>query len=333
MKFFNQLKFKRTLFFSSIIIVILAIYPNITNLFYDWNELTSIYFKYFIFRFTFYTLFTYILLFVNIYKIPSDIFLKRVVISLIITFIAYFINIIVSYSFHIFEKPKIAMLILLFQSIFINIICLLIGHIYSLHLEQEIKEKKIKQLKIENLQSKCDALTNQISPHFFFNSLNGLTGLVENEQALEYINKLSSIFRYILQNQGKDIVTLKEELAFLQSYRYLIEIRYSGKLSFEMKIDNNLLDLKIPFLSLLPLIENIIKHNKIDSDNKMVISVYINEKKELIISNPVYEKMFKEPSNGIGLTNLASRFQLLINKDIKIENIKDKFSVYLPLTV
>lgn len=333
MKFFNQLKFKRTLFFSSIIIVILAIYPNITNLFYNWNELTSIYFKYFIFRFTFYTLFTYILLFVNIYKIPSDIFLKRVVISLIITFIAYFINIIVSYSFHIFEKPKIAMLILLFQSIFINIICLLIGHIYSLHLEQEIKEKKIKQLKIENLQSKCDALANQISPHFFFNSLNGLTGLVENEQALEYINKLSGIFRYILQNQGKDIVTLKEELDFLQSYKYLIEVRYSGKLSFDIKIDESLLDLKIPFLSLLPLIENVIKHNKIDSDNKMIISVYANSKKELIISNPIYEKMYKEPSNGIGLTNLSSRYKLLINKDIKIENIKDEFFVYLPLTI
>lgn len=333
MKFFNQLKFKRTLFFSSIIIVILAIYPNITNLFYNWNELTSIYFKYFIFRFTFYTLFTYILLFVNIYKIPSDIFLKRVVISLIITFIAYFINIIVSYSFHIFEKPKIAMLILLFQSIFINIICLLIGHIYSLHLEQEIKEKKIKQLKIENLQSKCDALANQISPHFFFNSLNGLTGLVENEQALEYINKLSGIFRYILQNQGKDIVTLKEELDFLQSYKYLIEVRYSGKLSFDIKIDESLLDLKIPFLSLLPLIENVIKHNKIDSDNKMIISVYANSKKKLIISNPIYEKMYKEPSNGIGLTNLSSRYKLLINKDIKIENIKDEFFVYLPLTI
>lgn len=333
MKFFNQLKFKRTILFSSIIIVILAIYPNITNLFYNWNELTPIYFKYFIFRCTFYTLFTYILLFVNIYKIPSNNFFKRVVISFSITFVVYCINIIASYPFHVFEKPKIAMLILLFQSIFINIICLLIGHIYSLHLEQEIKEKKIKQLKIENLQSKCDALANQISPHFFFNSLNGLTGLVENEQALEYINKLSGIFRYILQNQGKDIVTLKEELDFLQSYKYLIEVRYSGKLSFEIKIDNSLLGLKIPFLSLLPLIENIIKHNKIDSDNKMVISVYVNNNKELIISNPIYEKMFKEPSNGIGLTNLSSRFQLLINKDIKIENIKDRFSVYLPLTV
>lgn len=333
MKFFNQLKFKRTILFSSIIIVILAIYPNITNLFYNWNELTTTYFKYFIFRFTFYTLFTYILLFVNIYKIPSDVFFKRVLISFSITFVGYCINIIASYPFHVFEKPKIAMLILLFQSIFINIICLLIGHIYSLHLEQEIKEKKIKQLKIENLQSKCDALANQISPHFFFNSLNGLTGLVENEQALEYINKLSGIFRYILQNQGKDIVTLKEELDFLQSYKYLIEVRYSGKLSFEIKIDNSLLGLKIPFLSLLPLIENIIKHNKIDSDNKMVISVYVNNNKELIISNPVYEKMFKEPSNGIGLTNLSSRYKLLINKDIKIENIKDRFSVYLPLTV
>ena len=333
MKFFNQLKFKRTLFFSSIIIVILVIYPNITNLFYTWNDLDPNYFRYFIFRSSFYILFTYILLFVNIYKISSANFLKRVIISSAITLVSYCINLVASYPFHIFEKPSIAILILLFQSIFINIICLLIGYIYSLHLEQEVKEKKIKQLKIENLQSKCDALANQISPHFFFNSLNGLTGLVENEQALEYINKLSGIFRYILQNQGKDIVTLSEELNFLQSYRYLIEVRYSGKLSFDIKIDESLLDLKIPFLSLLPLIENIIKHNKIDSDNKMIISVYANSKKELIISNPVYEKMYKEPSNGIGLTNLSSRYKLLINKDIKIENIKDKFSVYLPLTI
>ena len=333
MKFFNQLKFKRTLLFSSIIIVILVIYPNITNLFYNWNELDSTFFKFFILRFSIFILFTYLLLFENISKLKSNNFSKRLIISFSITLLFYGINIIASLPFYIYEKPHIALSILLFQCLFIDGICLLIGYIYSLYLDREIKEQKIKQLKIENLQSKCDALANQISPHFFFNSLNGLTGLVENEQALEYINKLSGIFRYILQNQGKDIVTLSEELNFLQSYRYLIEVRYSGKLSFDIKIDESLLDLKIPFLSLLPLIENIIKHNKIDSDNKMIISVYVNNNKELIISNPIYEKMYKDPSNGIGLTNLSSRYKLLINKDIKIENIKDKFSVYLPLTI
>ncbi|MBP1645398.1 MAG: histidine kinase [Bacteroidetes bacterium] len=332
MKFFNQLKFKRTLLFSSIIIVILVIYPNITNLFYNWNEIDSTFIKFFIFRFSAFTVFTYILLFENISKLKSNNFSKRLFYSFIITLVFYGINIIASLPFYIYEKPHIALSILLFQCLFIYGICLLIGHIYSLHLEQDIKEKKIKQLKIENLQSKCDALANQISPHFFFNSLNGLTGLVENEQALEYINKLSGIFRYILQKQGKDIVTLKEELDFLQSYRYLIEVRYSGKLFFDIKIDNNFLGYKIPFLSFLPLIENIIKHNKIDSDNKMFISVYVNKNNELIISNPIREKMFKEPSNGIGLTNLSSRFHLLIHKDIKIDNNNDRFSVYLPLT-
>jgi LytS/YehU family sensor histidine kinase len=87
----------------------------------------------------------------------------------------------------------------------------------------------------------------------------------------------------------------------------------------------------IPVLSLLPLIENVVKHNMIDSENQMCVSVFMNEKDELVISNPIHKKLDPTVQNGIGLTNLSDRFLLLLNKKIRIENDDSVFSVYLPL--
>lgn len=195
MEAFHRFKLKKTLLLFSIVIVILVVYPNITNFITSYNVLDSTYFAYFTFRCLFYIILTYVLLFENIYVLINKEFSKRLIVSLIITIASYGINLSISLFLKIYDDPQIAIFVLLFQSIIINLICVLVGYIFSLQSDKEIKEKKIKQLKIENLQSKCDALANQISPHFFFNSLNGLTGLVENEQALEYINKLSGIFR------------------------------------------------------------------------------------------------------------------------------------------
>jgi len=189
-------------------------------------------------------------------------------------------------------------------------------------------------LKTENLQSRYEALTNQINPHFFFNSLNGLSSLIRkknNENTLSYINKLSDVFRYILQSENKGLVTLGEELEFIQAFRYLMEIRFANKLVFEVKVNKNFLNLKIPVLSLLPLIDNVVVHNTIDSDHKMKVSVWLNDKMEVVISNPIYPKLTPPETNGTGLRNLENRFLLLMSKKIRIENDGKTFIVYLPL--
>ena len=203
-----------------------------------------------------------------------------------------------------------------------------------MYFKQRINEREIERLKTENLQSRCEALANQINPHFFFNSLNGLSALVRSnrkQQTLKYINELSGVFRYILQSDKKGLVSLSEELKFLDSFRYLQEIRYADKLSFDINVPDEAKSYLIPVLSFLPLIENIVKHNTIDSEHPMTVSVYMSETGELAVVNPVHVKIDPSYPNGIGLRNLSDRFGLLLNKDIRIENHDGVFTVYLPV--
>jgi LytS/YehU family sensor histidine kinase len=209
-----------------------------------------------------------------------------------------------------------------------------VGHIFLLYTIQRKKEQEIEQLKIENLQSRCDALANQINPHFFFNSLNGLSSLIRkknNFNTLAYVNKLSDVFRYILHSDKKRLVTLEEEFDFLQSFRYMMEVRFANKLEFDVEVQPEMMNCRLPVLSILPLIDNVVVHNMIDSDHKMTVAIRVNEQKELVVSNPVYPKLTPPDTNGTGLKNLKNRFQLLMNRKIRIEDSGDMFRVYLPL--
>jgi LytS/YehU family sensor histidine kinase len=203
-----------------------------------------------------------------------------------------------------------------------------------LYSEKRRSELEIEQLKSENLQSRYDALTNQINPHFFFNSLNGLTSLIRkknDEITLAYVNKLSDVFRYILQSGKKGLVTLGEELEFVQGFKYMMEVRFANKLIFIIDVPVDKMNLKIPVLSLLPLIDNAVVHNAIDSEHKMEITIMLNQQLELVVSNPVYPKLSSPQTNGTGLKNLENRFFLLLKRKIKYEREGSMFHVYLPL--
>lgn len=199
---------------------------------------------------------------------------------------------------------------------------------------QRKKEQEIEQLKMENLQSRYDALMNQINPHFFFNSLNGLTSLIRkknDEDTLTYVSKMSDVFRYILQSDKKGLVTLSEELEFVNSFFYMMKVRFANKLEFKIDVDPGKINCKLPVLSVLPLIENVVVHNQIDSEHKMTVTIWLNEDNELVVSNPEYPKITPPETNGTGIRNLSNRFALLMNKQIRVEDTGDTFSVYLPL--
>ena len=140
-----------------------------------------------------------------------------------------------------------------------------------------------------------------------------------------YVHELSDIFRYILQSDKRGLVTLREELEFIQSFRYVMEVRFANKLVFSIQVDEAMQDeLTLPVLSLLPLVENVTVH-------KMEITIRLNEQKELVVSNPIYPKLSPPDTNGTGLRNLESRFTLLMNRQIRIECDENTFRVYLPL--
>jgi cbb3-type cytochrome oxidase subunit 3 len=319
----------------SLIISVFIIYPNISIFSLERNYLGEpkhlAHLMFFIFRYLYFSGLIWILLRFSLKKIKPAALRKSLLNAILITVLAYLIYT----GFSILFNPKKEWFtgLLIFQFLVMFIICSLIGYVFHLYSEQRRKEQEIEQLKIENLQSQYNALTNQINPHFFFNSLNGLTSVIRKnkDEALEYVDKLSDVFRYILQSDKKGLVTLGEELEFLRSFLYMLEIRFANKLIFRVNISENNKDLKIPVLSMLPLIENVVMHNTIDSEHIMEVIICMNDKMELCISNPNFPKLFPSESTGTGLKNLENRFMLLMNSKIRIENDKNRFKVYLPL--
>lgn len=217
-------------------------------------------------------------------------------------------------------------------------ICLLIGSIVLMINKERRHEKEIEMLRIENLSSQYNAIANQISPHFFFNALSNLSSLVrgdKKQESLEYIGNLSGIFRYIIRFKESSLTPLGEELNFINSYKQLMDVRFAKSYTCEVDIPQQALNMRMPSLSLLPLFENIVKHNIIDSEHHMRITISFNDNNELVIANPVYPKLTPPESNGIGLTNLSNRYRLLLGKEIRIEKAEGGgdgvFRVFLPM--
>lgn len=321
----------------TLVSTIFIIYPNLSCLPWELNFLKGTDRTYLLlftaFRYTFFCILIFTLLKLNLQKFNIESFKKRFTYNTIICLVAYIIFIAISFS--VYPKATHLGSILVFQFLVICFLITFTGHIFLLSTIQRKKEQEIEQLKIENLQSRYDALMNQINPHFFFNSLNGLTALIRkknDENTLTYVNKMSDVFRYILQSDKKGLVTLEEELEFVDAFFYMMEIRFANKLQFNVNVEKERMTYKLPVLSILPLIENVVVHNRIDSEHKMEVTIQLNEQNELVVFNPVYPKLSPPETNGTGLRNLENRFQLLMNKQIRIVDTGDMFYVYLPLT-
>jgi len=319
----------------SLIISIFIIYPNISIFSWERSFLKpdkhTAYFLFFFFRYFYFSGLIWILLRFSLKNIKPSTLRKSLLNAFLITVVAYLIY--TGFSLLLSPKKEWYSGLLIFQFLVMFIICSLIGYVFHLYSEQRKREQEIEQLKIENLQSQYNALTNQINPHFFFNSLNGLISVIRKnkDEALEYVDKLSDVFRYILQSDKKGLVMLGEVLEFVTSFLYMLEIRFANKLIFKVNIPEDKKDLKIPVLSMLPLIENVVMHNTIDSEHIMEVIICMNDKMELSVSNPIFPKLYPSESNGTGLKNLENRFMLLMNSKIRIVDNKTRFTVYLPL--
>lgn len=188
-------------------------------------------------------------------------------------------------------------------------------------------------LKREALQSQFESLKNQLSPHFLFNSLTALKILIKEapDTAQNYVNSLSRALRYTLKSNEKQLVTLKEEMDFMESYLFLIRLRFGENLSINTNVDADLLSYNIPPLTIQTLVENAIKHNEISKRNPLNINILTTVDESLIIMNDIHEKVTGEEGTGIGLANLSKQYQLLIAREINIRKENNKFSVEVPL--
>ena len=186
--------------------------------------------------------------------------------------------------------------------------------------------------KKESAEFEFEMLQAQINPHFLFNSLNTLSSLVyeDADRSAEFIRKLSDVYRHVLESRQKDVIRIDEELAFIRSFVFLLEIRFDKKLQVDLDIDSKLLGKKIAPLSLQLLIENAVKHNIVSDKRPLRIRIY-NDTDYLVVENPLQLKAVKEKSNGMGLKNISSRYQALCGKEVIISTDNDKFTVKLPI--
>lgn len=189
------------------------------------------------------------------------------------------------------------------------------------------------RLRRENVQSQLNILKSQVNPHFLFNSLNTLSSLVhENpDLSVEFIQKLSKTYRYVLEIKDRELISLEEEMACVHAYLFLLHIRFEDALEVIIDLPNDCLEHHVAPLSVQALIENAIKHNVAARKRPLRIRIFIAQEDMLVVSNNLQPKTQAGESTGTGLANISARYQLLVRKEVVVTSHLDSFSVAIPL--
>ena len=208
---------------------------------------------------------------------------------------------------------------------------LLVIRILFLLRETRARELEAEQVKTKFVKAELELMKQQLNPHFFFNSLSTLSGIVREDpaKAQRFIGSLSRIFRNLLQTR-EPLVTLKQELRDLESYTELLYMRFENSINITIDIPDSWNDKMLPHLSLQPLIENAAKHNKAGNTSPLLINVCVQEE-SLCVLNNLQPVGFVQEQSGTGLLNLSERYKILMGKDIVITRTGTHFMVCLPL--
>lgn len=189
------------------------------------------------------------------------------------------------------------------------------------------------ELKNQQIRTQFEVLQNQMSPHFLFNSLNALTTLIAENQdtAIEFTQKLSDVYRYILQTKDKELVQLSEEIEFSKAYLFLLQMRYPENLGTEFSIEHKYMDQYVAPLTIQMLIENAVKHNVISKTHPLKIEIYVENGLSIVVKNNLQIKKTIEKSTKTGLANIKKRYQFLGNREIDIITTTQNYMVAIPL--
>jgi LytS/YehU family sensor histidine kinase len=202
-----------------------------------------------------------------------------------------------------------------------------------------LKEKQtntlvIQQLKQKQLEANISSLKEQMSPHFLFNSLNSLISVIKTDsmEAVNFVIRLSEVYRYLLQHREHQTVSLQEELEFIKAYIFLLEVRFKNNIRVTVDIPEKYLSTKIPPLTLQLLLENAVKHNVVSKTKPLDIGITISEDR-ILIHNQLQPKISLETSYGFGLVSMEEQYWLLVQQKIIIVEENNRFKVYLPLII
>ena len=217
-------------------------------------------------------------------------------------------------------------------SVIVTIVVSLAMHafyFYKAYNENRVKEQKIIA---GTANAKFESLKNQIDPHFLFNSLNVLSSLIEEnpDNAQQFTTSLSKIYRYVLEQKDKELVTVAEELAFAKTYMNLLKMRFENSITYEIPTGFDNTEAKVVPLSLQLLLENTIKHNVVSENKPLNIKIYIKDN-FLVVENNLQKKEVLQDRKGVGLQNIVSRYAILSERKVLIDQNKETFAVYLPI--
>ncbi|NDI99819.1 Pr2TM family membrane protein [Flavobacterium sp. LaA7.5] len=218
----------------------------------------------------------------------------------------------------------VAMIITLIMSMLVHIF-----YFYKRYQENRVKQQKIIA---GTASAKFETLKNQIDPHFLFNSLNVLSSLIEEnpDSAQRFTTSLSKVYRYVLEQRDKELVSVQEELAFAKTYMNLLKMRFENSISFEMLDTTTNPEAKVVPLSLQLLLENAIKHNIVSQQKPLRIKIF-EEKGYLVVQNDFRKKEVLNSRKGVGLQNIVSRYDIITNRKVIIEQTQEYFTVKLPI--
>ena len=222
------------------------------------------------------------------------------------------------------EYYLVALVITLIVSLFLH----------AFYFYRALQETKVKEQKIiaGSASAKFDALKNQLDPHFLFNSLNVLTSLIEEDpiQAQKFTTSLSKVYRYVLEQKSKNLISVDEELQFARTYVRLLKMRFEDSIVFEIPDKATNPEAKIVPLSLQLLLENAVKHNVVTSSKPLHIKIY-EQDDYLYVTNNLQEKQVVKKSSGVGLQNIRQRYAILTKKEMQIFKTENEFKVRLPM--
>jgi LytS/YehU family sensor histidine kinase len=193
--------------------------------------------------------------------------------------------------------------------------------------EAAVQQEKLKR---EQLALQYETLKSQVNPHFLFNNLNSLTSLISSnpEKAIDFVKRLSEVYRYVLDQKDHELVSLETELKFVESYIFLHQIRFGTNLKVQIDVDAK--NFKVIPLSVQLLVENAIKHNEISDKKPLSIRLYTNDDQYLIVENVLQKKSGSEGS-GMGIQNISDRYGFFTDKKVLIAFNSERFKVSIPM--
>lgn len=209
----------------------------------------------------------------------------------------------------------------------------LINTIFYFFKEYKKQWMEAEELRRNSTQAQLQLIKNQVNPHFLFNNLNVLSSLLikDNPEANQFIEEFSKVYRYILNNQDKELVELQSELEFIKPYIFLLKKRFDNGLEVDLNIPEHYKKSYVIPVALQILIENAIKHNVVSKARPLHIVVHVNEDDTLVVTNNLQPRQTTEPSTRIGLQNIRKRYQIICGKAIDIQHTDKEFAVTIPL--